>query len=331
MTETLPFPRFRPLPPWWGGDLQTLRNFLLRRQMDLSAWPAERLRAGLPDGDTLFALRHRPEAAGTRPTVLLIHGLTGCEDSLYIRASARYFLRRGWPVIRLNLRGAGPSAAHCRASYHAGRSEDLRAFLTWLRQEDPQIAEQGVLPMGFSLGGNMLLKFLAEQDLPLPVPAAVSVSAPIDLLSAWQAIQRRRNAFYHRYLLHNMRREFASWPLDLEAAERRHVLAQESLYAFDEAWTAPRSGFAGALDYYRRASAAPLLPAITTPALLIHAADDPWIPPTAYLKARAARNPALRILLSESGGHVGFHALDDPQPWHDRCAERFFREVVQTK
>lgn len=331
MNERPDFPAFQPLRPWWGGDLQTVRNVVLRRWVDLSPWPGQRLQARLPDGDTLFAMQHQPEEQSERPSILLLHGLTGCEDSLYLRASTAFFLKRGWRVIRLNLRGAGPSAPHCRASYHAGRSEDLRAFLKWLARHDPMAAALGVLPMGFSLGGNLLLKFLAEGDFPLPVPAGVSVSAPIDLWGAWQTIQRPRNAFYHRYLLLSLRREFRQWPLKLEPEFKRKVLGARSIYHFDEAWTAPRNGFKSADDYYRRCSTAPLLEDIQVPALLIHAVDDPWIPPDPYLAAKRRLKSHLRVLLPSSGGHVGFHAADDPQPWHDRCAEAFFSEVVAAR
>lgn len=321
------FPRFRARAPWWGGDLQTLRNTLVRYAPSLEGWPGEPLRVALSDGDQLFATRHRPERAEARPTVVLIHGLTGSEDSTYIRASAAYFLERGWPVIRLNLRGAGPSGPYCRSAYHAGRSEDLRAFLAGLAQQDPQIRRHGALPLGYSLGANMLLKFLAERDFPVPLPGAVAVSAPIDLEAASRAIARPRNALYQRYLLACLRAEFRRWPLDLSVEERREVLSARTLLAFDEVWTARRNGFAGALDYYRRSSAAPLLPKIQVPTLLLHAADDPWIPAAPHLQAAENASP-LQVLVAPSGGHVGFHAADDPRPWHDRCAERFFRQLA---
>lgn len=325
---TASFPPFRPLGPWWGGDLQTVRNMVLQRPANLESWPGRRLYVELLDGDKLLAVQHEPEKDEGRPTVVLLHGLTGCEESLYIRASTAFLLARGWRVIRLNLRGAGPSAPYCRASYHAGRSEDLRAFLAWLAGQDPVLTDRGVLPFGFSLGGNLVLKFLAEGDFPLPVPAGVSVSAPIDLHGAWQTIRRPRNAFYHRYLLSSLRQEFRQWPLKLSADLRRKVLRAGSIYHFDELWTAPRNGFRSADDYYTRCSAAPMLEDIQVPALLIHAADDPWIPPDPYLAARRRRKSHLRILLPASGGHVGFHGADDPQPWHDRCAEAFFRDVL---
>jgi predicted alpha/beta-fold hydrolase len=124
---------FRPRFPWLGGDLQTLRNFLRRPYHDLAAWPAERLELPLRDGsgDRLVASLHRA-GEGARGLIVLLHGLTGCEDSLYIRASAAFWLARGRTVMRLNLRGAGPSRPLCGEHYHAGRSGDLRDALVAL-------------------------------------------------------------------------------------------------------------------------------------------------------------------------------------------------------
>ncbi len=319
---------FTPRAPWWGGDLQTLRNTLRGRwdRPDLSPWPAERLVLRLPDGDRLPALLHSGEGAG-RPLVVVIHGLTGCEDSVHVRATARWFLRRGWPVLRVNLRGAGPAGPLCPAgSYHAGRSEDLRQLLAVLSWQRPALVARGVLPIGFSLGGNMLLKFLAEGEFPVPVPAAAAVSAPIDLKAAQRRLMAPRNALYHRYLLGEMRRELRASVQQAEPGRRERALASRSVWEFDETWTGPRNGFAGADDYYRRNSAAPMLGAIRVPTLVVHALDDPWIPAEAYRGVDWASNPALTPLLPGGGGHVGFHAAGHAEPWHDRMAEAFFAE-----
>ena len=127
------FPRFRARPPWWGGDLQTLRNYFRPTPVDLGAYSQERLEFPMSDGsgDTLLAILHRPTAVPSdgvrRPLAILIHGLTGDEDSSYMLVTAGHLLGLGHPVMRLNLRGAGPSRPRCRFQYHAGRSEDLRA------------------------------------------------------------------------------------------------------------------------------------------------------------------------------------------------------------
>jgi len=165
-TLAAPFPRFRSRPPWWGGDLQTLRNFFRPPVIDLTPHPAERLELPMNDGtgDVLLAALNRPAQAASdrrrRPLVILIHGLTGCEESSYMMGTARYLLDLGYPVMRLNLRGAGPSRAHCRQQYHAGRSNDLRTVLLKL---DGRLASQGIFLAAYSLGANMLLKFLGEQ------------------------------------------------------------------------------------------------------------------------------------------------------------------------
>ena len=176
--------RFVPRAPWWGGDLQTIRNYLRkRRPPDLTPWPGLRLELPVLDGsgDRLSASLHQPAIEAGRPLAVLIHGLTGSEDSVYLRASARHLLGLGYPVVRLNQRGAGPSRPLCRSRYHAGLSSDLGDALKALANLDPRLISRGVVLVGYSLGGNMLLKFLAEYGASFPIVAAASVSAPIDL------------------------------------------------------------------------------------------------------------------------------------------------------
>lgn len=263
--DVLKLPSFRPRPPWLGGDLQTLRNFLLRVRPKLDRWPAERLDYPMDDGsgDVLVASLHKPVGVEPvrRPLVVLIHGLCGCEDSTYILASARHLLRRGFPVMRLNLRGAGRSRPLCRNSYHAGRSTDLHRVLCAM---DGRLAANGVCAVGFSLGGNMLLKYLGERGRRAPVLAAATVSAPIDLAATERRMRQRRNRLYHGYVLAGLRREASAVPGLAE--EIRSLLPDiGSLREFDERLTAPANGFAGADDYYERCNALQFMPAVTCP------------------------------------------------------------------
>jgi predicted alpha/beta-fold hydrolase len=149
------FPKFLARPPWIGGDLQTVRNYLRGAQTPLDEFPEERIEFPLADGDRLVATLHRPAFDARRPLAILIHGLSGSQDSIYLRRSARHLLQSGFPVLRFNLRGAGPSGPLCRFSYHAGRSEDLHAALMQL---DGRLAGNGLLAVGYSMGGNLLLK-----------------------------------------------------------------------------------------------------------------------------------------------------------------------------
>lgn len=326
---TLRLPSFRARPPWLGGDLQTLRNHLRRVVPSLSPWPEQRLEfpAGDGSGDVLLGSLHRPAAntdAARRPLVVLIHGLAGCEDSAYVRASARHLLEQGFPVLRLNLRGAGPSRPLCRQQYHAGRSADLEAVLG---QMDGQLAGNGLCLVGFSLGGNLLLKYLGEHGRRAPVRAAVSVSAPIDLAATQRRMMSRRNRVYHEHMLAGMRDGFMATP-GLDDTLRQVVAALRNVREFDDRLTAPLNGFAGADDYYIRSSAAQFLGAITVPTLVIHARDDPWIPSAAYLRVDWSSNSRLMPLLPRSGGHVGFHGWGSLVPWHDRCIAAFFARMA---
>jgi len=316
-------PPFTPRPPWLGGDLQTLRNRLLPWLLpDLAAWPGQRLRLPLDDGtdDLLLASYHPPATAVGRPLVVLIHGLAGCEDSAYMLNAAAHWLDRGHPVLRLNLRGAGPSRRCCRDLYHAGRSADLRAVLAGL---EPGLLAHGLLLVGFSLGANMMLKYLGEEGTGAPVLAAASVSAPIDLQEASQRMLAFRNRPYTRWLLAALKRETLAGD-GLEEAERGAVMRARSVYEYDQVFVAPRHGFADAEAYYAACGARNYLSAIRVPTLLIHAPNDPWIPLSPYRAVDWSSNRCLEPRLEARGGHVGFHGRGSKVAWHDRCIARFF-------
>jgi predicted alpha/beta-fold hydrolase len=306
-------PPFRARLPWLGGDLQTVRNFLVRPKPPIEQWPAQAIAFDMADGtgDRLNGLLHRPneERPATvrpRPLVLLVHGIGGSSESSYIRTSAVHLLRAGYPVLRLNLRGAGGVAT--KQFYHAGRTEDLKRVILSL---DGNLAGNGVVPVGFSLGGNLLLKYLAECGAMAPVMAAISISAPIDLDATQRRIAMARNRIYHR--------EIVKWVV----SERRGDLPREirTMLDFDNQVVAPANGFKDAYDYYRQSSAGPMLGAIRRPTLLIHGGDDPWIPAESYRDI--APNPNLIPLIPRSGGHVGFHAAGTNVPWHDTALSKF--------
>lgn len=315
-------PQFRERAPWIGGDLQTLRNFLCRPKFALGAYPTELLLLPLLDGsgDRLTATLHWPlDEPHPYPAVVLIHGLAGCEESVHLRISAAHFLRSGFPVLRLNLRGAGPSRALCSQHYHAGRSQDIAAGLAGL---PVRVRERGLVAIGFSLGGSLLLKYLGEAGSDTPLMAAVTVSTPLDLMAASICVMQPRNALYHWYFLRDCRREFAR-----DNEEQRIASEVRSLWEFDERLTAPRGGFASAADYYVSNSARNYLDAVAIPTLLLHAADDPIVPMQSYEAYRWRRNRRLLAVIQDKGGHVGFHDRRG-DVWHDRASELFLRQVL---
>ncbi len=320
--SALDFPPFRPRAPWWGGDLQTLRNFLIRSSDRLSDFPQQRLILPLRDGsgDRLVATLSRPVPAGGRPLIVLIHGLSGNEDSFYMGKTAVHLLALGYPVLRLNLRGAGQSRPFCRLQYHAGRSEDFADALAALPAE---LTGAGVIGIGFSLGANMLLKFLGEHGEAASLRAAVAISAPLDLAATSRCLMRWRNAPYQRYLLSHMRVEALGEGAVVTADERQAILRARSIWEFDHSFSAPRNGFAGAEDYYHRNASGGFLDGIAVPTLVIHALDDPWIPSAPYLAYDWRGNRSLLPLLPACGGHVGFLGRDRRVPWHDLCIGQF--------
>jgi len=314
---------FSPRLPWWGGDLQTIRNYALSVDHALPSRAVQRLVVPLQDdsGDRMVAALHLPDGTRERPLVALIHGISGCETSCYIVLAAAFFLARGYPVLRVNLRGAGPSRRVCRQQYHAGRTADLAALLDRL---DPKLTRNGVLPIGFSLGGNLLLKYLGEIGRQGPVRRAATVSAPLDLAHSCRSLMRWRNYLYHRYILTHLKRNCTAQGAELSDTERKAILSAGSLWELDEGFTGPRHGYAGADDFYQANSSQHFLGGIRAPTLLIHAQDDPFVPAAPYLARKWASEPQLTPLLPRSGGHLGFHDMSGV--WHLRRIEAFFAE-----
>ncbi len=324
----LDIPPFQPRRPWITGDLQTVRNAVTSPKVDLSRWSRRRLWLAVSDGDALAAALFAEERGGRRPLVVLIHGLTGCEDSVYLRRSARFWLDLGHPVLCLNLRGNSPSRSYCRGHYHAGRSDDLRDALEDLAVQAPKLVESGLIAVGYSLGGNLLVKMLAEDGEALGVRAAATVSAPLDLMATSKRVHQARNRPYQRWLLRRIKSEAVAAPARVSSGERAAIEGARSVYEFDDTFIAPHFGFAGARDYYEQCSAQRFLGAVRLPLLAVQARDDPWISPEPYDRFPWAENPNLSLLLTSGGGHVGFHAADDPAPWHDRVIAVFVASVL---
>jgi len=307
--------------------LQTVRNALVRPRVDLSPWPEARLWLPVPGGDWLAAALHARERIGRAPAIVLIHGLCGCEDSAYVRASTRFWLLQGHPVLRLNLRGSWPSRPHCAGHYHAGRSEDPAAALRALIACEPAVERTGLVVVGYSLGGTVLIKLLAEAGRELPIRAAATVSAPLDLAATARRFNRARNTLYRWWLLSLLKQEAVAPPAQLSDAERAAIAEARSVIAFDDGFIAPRFGFADCWDYYAQCSGERFLPDVPVPLLLIHAADDPWIPAAPYKRVAWDANPHLAPVLTPGGGHVGFHAAGAGEPWHDRRIAAFVAGV----
>lgn len=325
--DSLDLPPFRPRFPWWGADLQTIAVLLGGHASDLSPHTSERMCFCMADrsGDILVGMLDRPfEPQDGRPLAVLVHGLTGCENSSHILNAARHLLDRGYRVLRLNLRGCGASRPYCREHYHVGRTADFRRILQQLPDD---LTDNGIVAVGYSLGGAMLLKYLGEEGSFSPLRAAATICAPLDLAQTGEHMRRPRNWLYHSYLLSDLKKETLAEGGELSPEERQVVRASRSVREYDDRFISPRYGFRGVDDYYSLCTPLHYMPEICVPTMVLAASDDPWIPADYYRQFKWTENPNLLSVMAEGGGHLGFHSAGSDRPWCDTVLEKFLERV----
>lgn len=297
---------FRPLPLLGNSHVQTLLGTWLKGP--LFSLPSRERHVLLPDGDRLVLHDSAPPrwTAGGR-VVVLVHGLSGSHRSSYMGRLAGLLLARRLRVVRMDLRGCGRGIALARRSYHAGCSDDVRAALAEIHRWSPA---SPVSLIGVSLGGNIVLKLAGEASDRL-VPGLERVAAlgpPADMVRCAELLAQPRNRFYDghfaRELIRQAQRRQQFFP-DLPPV---HFPRQATVRLFDELYTAPRHGFADALDYYRRTSSLPLLPRIIVPTLILTARDDPFIAAEPFEAVAVPEHVRINIL--PRGGHIGFLGWD---------------------
>ena len=301
-------PGFEPHPLLKGAHVQTVvGRYIGGERLKLAAAPHQ---IPLPDGDRVLVLESIPEGwEPPMPAAVLVHGLAGCADANYMGRLSQRLLGLGIRVVRMNLRGSGDGFGLARQIYHAGRSDDLLQVVRWLhgRSEGSPIAL-----VGFSLGASLVLKAGIEAaEHPVNgLDCLLAANAPIDLIHCARQMRRPENRVYNwnfvrwlRAMVDRLHRHFPDLgPPGLEGVR--------SLYDFDDRYTAPRSGFASADDYYTRCSVKDQLGRIALPGLVVHALDDPFIGAEPFLNI--ASLPALDVELVRHGGHLGYLSRS---PW----------------
>lgn len=323
-SEGLPrLPDHQPFtPPWWlrNPHLQTLwpKFFRPRPQLEMAG---ERLE--LSDGD-FIDLAWVQEAQG--PIVLMLHGLEGNLRSHYVLPVLSSLARAGLQPVFMFLRGCSDEPNRLPRTYHSGAVEDLAEVLALLRDSGRPVAAA----LGFSLGANLLLRYLGLNGDAALVRAAMAVSVPFVLGDAARRLEQGSSRIYQRYLLDRLKRsyqrKFAALPSPLAVdLDRIHTLWQ-----YDQAITAPLNGFAGADDYYRRCSSIHYLSGITVPTLILHSLDDPFMYPHNVPRTDQV-GPGVQLAIQAHGGHVGFIENTRPNGGHcliDRLAPAFFRQQL---
>lgn len=287
-------------PAWWcrGAHLQTLWPYLFRT-VPVPDYRRERLE--LPDGD--FIDVDWIDGDNHAPIVILLHGLEGASDSHYIRAMCGRLGSIGLRCAVMHFRGCSGEPNRLARGYHSGDTADLAWFVDHLKQLSPAITLGAV---GYSLGGNVLLKWCGETGKTCPLSFAVTVSVPFDLLVAADTLDSGLSRIYQWWLVRSLkrttRRKMKRGLLNYREEEIRPL---KTFTEFDDKVTAPLHGFASATDYYRQSSSRPWLKKIRIPTLLLQAADDPFMNPAGIPRPEELSD-SVYLEVYWHGGHVGF-------------------------
>jgi len=318
---------------WWlnNAHLQTIYPALLR----IGPKPSRRReRLELPDGDFVDL---DWQGDDDMPLVIILHGLSGSSRSGYVLGLQQTLMTQGFASVALNFRGCSGEPNRLARCYHSGDTADLDWLYQTLR---PRFPHRPLAAAGFSLGGNVLLKWLGETAQPLHLFAAAAVSVPLVLSECATRLDRGFSRVYRDYLLRELKaymakkmRHFQCLGNEAEANKIRqlgNLSTLRSFWEYDDRVVAPLHGFADVHDYYRRASSRQFLPNIQVPTLLIQAEDDPFMTP-AVLPEADELSSSTTLLLQASGGHVGFisrRSLSKTDYWLEHSIPAFFRRQL---
>ena len=321
----------------------TLSSFVPRpslrngHAMTIYSWGNPRYFPGLPaptlryfdvaEDSRVLAHCHWQREPWGHPTLIALHGLNGSTDAHYVRGMAEKAFARGMNVVRLNQRNCGDTEHLSAGLFHSGLTADPKYVVDELIAVDglPSIAVAG-----YSLGGNLALKLAGEygSDAPPQVRAFAAVSPILEISLCVQALERRSNVLYEwnfvRGLKRRMKRKARLQPGVFDLGRLAGI---KTVREFDEAYTAPYFGFAGAEDYYHRASAMRVIDRVNVPALVITAEDDPFVPSQPFHDPKVTGNPHIDLRISRHGGHCGFvgpRTADDDGYWAENQIVEFF-------
>ncbi len=309
---------FQPRRPFLGGHAQTLAGNFLPRQNQLPA--ADDRLFHVEPGVQVLCHCHWQTDREQAMTLIIVHGLEGSSESGYVIGTGNKAWRAGMNVVRMNVRTCGGTEGLGPTLYNSGMSADVGAIAKTLIEQD---GAQKLAFVGFSMGGNMVLKLLGEWGklAPPQVKAAAGISPAMDLAASADALHEGANRIYEMKFLRGLRRRIRrKAELYPEHFETRYLRGVRSLRDFDDQITARYCGFLGAQDYYTRAASTRVLEHIAVPTLVVHAEDDPFIRVLPDTREKLLRNPHITYVETERGGHCAF--LAEANGYDGRWAER---------
>jgi predicted alpha/beta-fold hydrolase len=321
-TQRIPLNEFVPRRGLRGGHLQTLAGNFLPRQNGLPG--AEQRLFQVDDGAQVLCHCHWQPKRRSVLTLMIVHGLEGSSDSQYVIGTGSKAWQCGWNVVRMNVRNCGGTEKLAPTLYHSGLSEDIRGVVNTLLEQEK--LERFALA-GFSMGGNQVLKCAGEwgREAPPQLKAVCAISPACDLSVSADELHKPHNRIYEWWFLlglfRRFRRKAELFPGRYDVSSLKGV---RSIRDFDNLITAKYMGFAGADDYYAKASSSRVIDQIAVPTMVIHANDDPFIVLTAETEEKLRSNPKITYLASEHGGHCAF--LAQPDGYDGRWAERMIIE-----
>ncbi|HUK56844.1 MAG TPA: hydrolase [Nitrospiria bacterium] len=320
-------------PAWWlrGPHRQTVWRRLFDRRPEP---PLLRERVDTPDGDFIdldwFASVRRH---GYRPLLVVLHGLEGSSRSPYVLGLLCEAERRGWDGVAINFRSCSGEINRRPRFYHSGETGDLDHIVSSVVSDNPG---RPIGLVGYSLGGNVLLKWLGEhgEKIPESIRAAVAVSVPFDLAAAAHRIDHGIHRIYGQVFLRTLKQKvLLKVKMFPDLLDPKEVARIRSFAQFDDRVTAPIHGFKDARDYWTRSSAGPWLEEIRKPTFLLNAYDDPFLPASCLPHDAVARSPWLTAEFTPRGGHVGFVEGRSPGAvtyWVDRRVLAYLDSLVRT-
>ncbi len=300
--------------PWWlpGGNAQTIyaAKFATRHRREKPQWRRERWET--PDNDFIDIDWHTaPTQKTDAPLLVLFHGLEGSSSSHYAESFADETQRRGWGMVVPHFRGCSGEINWQPRAYHSGDYEEIG----WILQKMRRQHSGPLYAVGISLGGNALMCWAGEMgnSACTVVDGIASVCSPLDLTASGHAIDSGINKqIYARMFLETMKpramAKLAQYPALFDAQK---LMAAQTLYAFDDVFTAPVHGFKNTNDYWHRASAKPRLSKIQVPALVLNAMNDPFVPANSLPRQNEV-SPQVTLWQPQAGGHVGFTSARFP-------------------